>query len=322
MLALIFRKVASYTTGFAFERALDYLGVDYCHVDNNDVHLGKVSLREFDSALWVDDGFTMKHLTLHDLPVNSACYLIDTHIDPDGYLPYVSEYKHIYCAQYTYGFRMFQEAGINAKYLPLAWDSIGIPYAPRVVEQPFYDVSFIASASTEQRWMLRDIVRYKYDGATVECMGEVMAERLCETKIGLNVLGGVGYLTRYDHINLRTFETLGCGALLCQQDLLNPYTKSRIDDMEILGLKGVQGWFRNVKPSGEHFWDRKQPSGDEHYVWWRDMSQLTATLDYYIDAAHEDERQEIAARGKAWVDSGHTFIHRAERILDDMGVRR
>lgn len=323
MLALIFRGVAPYTTGFAFARALDYLGVEYMHVDNNDIHNRKVFLREFDAALWVDDGFTMKHLTLHNLPSNSACYIIDSHIDPDGYLPYLSPYRHIYCAQYTYGYKMFRDAGYDAKLMSLAWDSIGIPYnKPGDSSDLYYPVSFIASASTELRWALRDIVRYKYDGASTECWGEVMAERLCSSKVGLNALGGVGYMTRYNHINLRTFETMGCGALLCQQDLYDPYNRTRIDDMEILGLKGVQGWFRNVKPSGEHFWDRKQPSGDEHYVWWRDMSQLTATLDYYTDAAHEDERQEIASRGKAWVDAGHTFIHRAERILNDMGIRK
>lgn len=324
MLALIFRAVAPYTTGFAFARALDYLGAEYTHVDNNDIHNGRVSLADFDSALWVDDGFTLKHLTLHNMPENSATYIIDSHIDPGGYLPYLWQFRRNYCAQYTYGFKLLVDEGFNAAYLPLAWDSLGIPYTPYMQDgvDLYYPVSFIASASTELRWALRDIVRYKYDGATTECWGEDMAECLCSSKVGLNVLGGVGYMTRYNHVNLRTFETMGCGALLCQQDLYDPYNKNRINDMEILGLKGVEGWFRNVKPSGEHFWDRRKPSGDEHYVWWRDMSQLTATLDYYIDASHEDERQEIAARGKAWVDAGHTFIHRAERILSDMGIRK
>ena len=324
MLALIFRPNNPHSTCHAYRRAFEHLGVPFTHIDNNALIANPHLLDGFDSAVVLDDGFALKPVTLPNLPDNSVYVGIDMHVGfEDGYLPFLAPYKHIFAAQYTHGVKVLESWGFrNVSWLPCAWDSIGIPCVP--MEPPddlWYPVCFIASATTEQRALLRDVVRYKYDGATQESFDETYAERLSSSKIALNVLGGVGHKTFYNHVNQRTFESLAGGGLLVQQDLWNPFTSERIPDMELLGLKGVQGWFRNVRQSnGEHFWDRKEPDGDEHYVYWKDHSSLTATLDYYLNDANEDERVAIAERGRQWVTENHTYIHRARTILNALGI--
>lgn len=316
-LALVFRGNAFFTTGYAFARALEHLQVPFAHINNNAAWADPNLLRRFDAALVIDDGFGLGPSPLPNLPNNSAYYAIDTHVAPEVYLPYLHQFQRVYAAQYTLGYCLLQSAGFgHVQWLPLAWDSLGIPYVKCERDIP---IAFIASWTTEQRVLLRDVVHYKYGGMTDECYHKELGEAFSRAKLGLNVLGGRGHIVRYNHTNLRMFDLLGCGALLLQQDLYNPFDKTRMDDVERLGLIGAEGWWRNVSPTGVHFWDRKPLRGDENYVSWRDSTQLFQTIAYFSDSANEAERAEIAARGQKWAQE-NTFIHRTEYILKDMGL--
>lgn len=320
MLALIYRKIAHWTTGAAFERALDHLNVPYVKVDNNDVHAGKVSLKDFDAAIVVDDGFALKHITLHNLPANSAYYAIDIHYEPDAYLPYLGQFKHIYSVNHTYGVQLVEKAGYhNVQFLPMAWDSLDIPFTEIISFEPVrgIPITFIAAWSTEQRIYLREIVNYKYGGWAKEAYHKQIGDILSKSKIGLNVLGGQGHKTHFGHVNQRTFEVAGCGALLMQQELWNPFTGETLPDLEMCGFKPAQGWFRDADEK-HHFWNRKPLQGDENCVTWRDASQLLQTIDYYLDPANEQELTEIAERGRKLVTENHTYIHRVRHVLKDL----
>ncbi len=318
MLALIFRDACFYTTGFAFKRALEHLGVPFQYVNNNAAIANPNLLAQFDSAFCCDDGFGLKPCPLPNLSANSAYFGIDLHQNiTDNYLPYLHQFGHIFAGQYTYGLKVLESYGFtNVSHLPLAWDSLGIPYSPPDRER-FFPVSFIASLTTEQRIYLSHIVRWEYDGATVECFHEELGKRLSDSKIGLGIQGGVGHEPHFTHVNNRVFETLGCGAMLLQQDLKNPFTGEHIPDFEVLGLKAVQGWFRDATPE-RHFWNRATPNGDEHYVSWHDATQLFETIRYYLDPINEQERAAIAERGRQFAQA-HTYLERTKTILRHLG---
>lgn len=311
MLALIFRGVAHYTTGFAFARALDSLNVPYVCVDNNKVWSGEVNLANFDTALCIDDGFNLKPRVMPNMPARSVYYAIDLHTYPEDYIPYLHQFGKIYCAQYTYGVKTLEAAGIASGYLPLAWDNLDITY------QPSFDrdisVSFVASRTTERRWYLATIVESKYNGFADTVFHQDLGQILSRSKVGLNDFGGVGENSNERDINLRVFETMGCGALLLQREFPFP-------DTERIGLIPAQGWFRDVnRTTGEHFWNREALRGDENYVSWKSSSQLFETLRYYLSPEGEQERQEIAERGRQWAQSNR-YIDRACVILDELGV--
>lgn len=328
MLALIFRGAAHWTTGFAFERALHHLGVPFAHLNNNDIWDGRVSLSDFDAALTIDDGFALKPRVLPNMPVNSAYFAIDLHNAPEDYLPYLHQFKRIYCAQYTYGSELVRQAGLNnVEFLPLAWDSLGIPYQEKWVfnqrneREPIrpIPITFVASWSTETRIYLREIVNYKYGGVAREMFHEELGKTLSSSKIGLNVIGGVGHKQFFSHVAQRPYEVMGNGSLLIQQDLWNAFTGERIDDFERIGFVGAEAWFRNADAT-HHFWDRRPLQGNENCVLWRDASQLLYTLDYYLAEENEQERAEIAKRGQEFVTNNHTYVHRVRKILGDMGI--
>ena len=329
ILALIFRGNAHWTTGYAFGRALTHLGVEHAHVDNNDIWNGKVSLKDFDAAICVDDGFALKSRILPNMPKLSAYFAIDVHGEPDAYLPYLHQFGIVYCAQKTYGVDLAREYGLQARWLPLAWDSIGVPYKrcwKSKQDIPFgnqyrpTEISMIASWSTEQRILWREIINHKYVGIAKEAYGQKMGETYSSSKLGLNILGGSGHKTYYNHINQRVWEMMGCGALVLHQDPADPLASERIPDYEMAGFVGAQAWFRNADAT-HHFWDRKPLQGNENLVFWKDASQLLYTIDYYLNPDNEQERIEIAKRGQEWVAENHTYVHRCQKILDDLGVR-
>jgi glycosyltransferase involved in cell wall biosynthesis/tetratricopeptide (TPR) repeat protein len=92
------------------------------------------------------------------------------------------------------------------------------------------------------------------------------------------------------HANMRVFETLGCGSL------------AMIEDTN---------------------WQTKQLFREgEHLVVYNDEN-IDDVFDYYL--THDDERERIAAAGRAEALARHTYAHRAEQIVTlvkEMGGRR
>jgi hypothetical protein len=102
-----------------------------------------------------------------------------------------------------------------------------------------------------------------------------------ESKVVLNQCAG-------NDVNFRTFQALACGSLLLMERVGN-------------GL-------------GDLFEDRT------HLVLYDrgDAEQITALSEYYN--AHEDERERIAATGRAAVLASHTGMHRARGLLEVIGA--
>jgi hypothetical protein len=86
----------------------------------------------------------------------------------------------------------------------------------------------------------------------------------------------------YRDITMRVFEAPAAGALL----LSNPMANG-IDDVLTLG---------------------------EHYVQYTDEASLIAQVEYYL--AHPEERERIAAKGRAAVLAHHTYDRRVQSLLD------
>ena len=87
-------------------------------------------------------------------------------------------------------------------------------------------------------------------------------------------------------VNMRVFEALACGSLLVTNDLAD-------NGQDELFQDGV------------------------HLATYRDPEELLEKVAYYL--AHEEEREPIAAAGRAEALARHTYRHRMERLLAEAG---
>jgi GT2 family glycosyltransferase/tetratricopeptide (TPR) repeat protein len=89
-------------------------------------------------------------------------------------------------------------------------------------------------------------------------------------------------------VNMRVFEAVACGSLLVTNDLAE---------------NGQDELFRD----------------GVHLVTYRNADELLAKVAYYLK--HEEEREAIAAAGRAEVLARHTYRHRMERLLAEVDAR-
>lgn len=82
-------------------------------------------------------------------------------------------------------------------------------------------------------------------------------------------------------MSMRTFETLGCGAFYLTQ-----------------WTPAIENLFENHK----------------HLVWSKSAEETISLVDYYL--AHDKERELIAKQGQEFVYQNHTYLHRANTILE------
>lgn len=293
-LALIFRTHTWWTTGYCFKAALEAMGVPFTHFDNNDLFANRRSLAGFDAAIQIDDGFGLQHTP--NLPMNSTFYAIDLHNNYiEHYQANIGQFRRLYCAQRTLGVELLKQHGIASQWLPPAFDDVRTIVIPNA--EPEYPVSFFASWSTDRRKQLKRIIEERYHGFTSiafiekrppdypDDMGTVFSHStVLWNDFGLQTNGTAAG----NHVNLRVFECLGNGRLL-----LTPRMDAGYDDLDMLGLyDGV------------------------HLVLWDSVGDLLEKTDYYL--AHAEERERIAAAGRAWVMAGHTYKHRVAKILEDL----
>lgn len=95
------------------------------------------------------------------------------------------------------------------------------------------------------------------------------------------VLGMHSVNTSKTMMSMRTFETLGCGAFYLTQ-----------------WTPAIENLFENHK----------------HLVWSKSAEETISLVDYYL--VHDKEREEIAKQGQEFVYKNHTYLHRANTILD------
>ena len=104
-----------------------------------------------------------------------------------------------------------------------------------------------------------------------------MLRALSGAKMTINVHGD---FMRYGG-NMRLFEAAGVG------------TFQLVDDRP-----GIHDWFTD----------------GEHLVIYRDRDHLRELVTYYL--AHDEERERIAAAGRAHVHTHHTYDHRMARLIE------
>lgn len=174
--------------------------------------------------------------------------------------------------------------------------TVWLPYAcdPTIYKKyplpKLYDVAFVGNLDPKvypERAKLLDLLKRKFNvtifsnfyGDESTKWGKEQAQFYSQAKIVFNKSG-------FGEINLRIFETLGCGSLLVSDRLPKD-----------AGLE-------------ELFCDGK------HLVLYDSANDLMDKVDYYL--RNEDKREEIAGQGYRETLSKHTFEHRAQTIFEIM----
>ena len=124
-------------------------------------------------------------------------------------------------------------------------------------------------------WSVHDVPKSLQPFYRGEALGERMLQVLSSVKISINVHGD---FMRYGG-NMRLFESAALGAFQI------------VDD-----LPGVRRWF----------------TPGEHLVTFADVTDLREKARYYL--AHDDEREQIAAAGRAHVLAHHRVEQRLEQV--------
>ncbi|MBV9124102.1 MAG: glycosyltransferase [Planctomycetes bacterium] len=146
-----------------------------------------------------------------------------------------------------------------------------------------YDVCFVGHLFPGPR---TDLVRRLQEHFPNTFVGQRYFEDMARTYSASRVV--FNRSVRED-VNMRVFEALACGSLLVTNDLSG---------------HGQADLFR----------------AGEHLVTYRDEEELLDRIAYYL--AHEDERERIAAAGRAAVLRGHTYAHRMQALLAVTSGRR
>lgn len=107
------------------------------------------------------------------------------------------------------------------------------------------------------------------------------AEKFNQSKIVFNVSAA-------RELNMRHFESLGAGAFLLTD---------------------------NIPPENNVFKE------GVHFVGYDSHDDMIDKARYYLDPAHEAEREKIAAAGHLEAISHHTYLHRVLKVLDTVGVK-
>jgi hypothetical protein len=287
-IAIGYRWVST-AAGFHFERALQALGHRVTYVGlpcaGRPGYDNAVSIREIldagpekpDLYLWIDPGGRYFPPGIEELPIPTACYLIDVHLG--HWRPQVARFfDAVFVAQkdYVSGFR--QAVGHEqVQWLPLA-------AAPDVHRQHdlsrVYDVGFvgnlaIAHRGTPRARRLRLIAeRFQtndfYRRYTPEELGQVYSQS--RLVFNTSIAGDV---------TMRVFEGTACGALVLTDKVANG-----LDELFDIGRE---------------------------IVVYHDDAELLERIAYYLD--HEAERAQIADAGQRRTLAEHTYAHRAQTLL-------
>jgi len=226
--------------------------------------------------LWVESGMNFVPQDIAALGCPKACYLIDSHMNLDWHLTWARMFDFVFVAQKHY-LEAFREAGCSeVHWLPLACD----PDLHRKCDvEKKHDVGFVGSINenhARRKRLLENLCQH-FEVRAERCFLEDMVSLFNESRIVFNN-------ALKDDLNMRVFETLGCGSLLVT------------DRAEGSGLD-------------EFF------SDGEHLVIYED-SNLIETVQQYLES--EELREKIARQGHERVLARHTYAHRAaefERVV-------
>jgi len=254
------------TTGVYCRRALS----QFCRVTHfQPEQLPALDAGRFDLCLFIDDGLS------YPLPAGlprSAYWAIDTHLDPAYACERGRQVAFRFAAQRD-GAELLARAGLPTTWLPLACD----PSCHRPHGLPKrWDVVFVGMIVPGPREELLELVQRNFPHSFIgQCYGDEYARTLSQARIGFN-------RSFVNDVNMRVFETLGCGTLLLTNDLQD---------------NGLAELFE----------------GDRHLVTYHTAEELLDKLRFYL--AHDVAREWIAQAGRREVLARHTYHHRMRTLV-------
>ncbi len=280
----------STAAGFHFERALQALGHRVTYVGlpcaGRPGYDNSVSIRDVldaapempDLYLWIDPAGRYFPPGIEDLPVPTACYLIDVHLG--HWRRQVARFfDAVFVAQKDYAGEFRQTAGhTQVWWLPLA----AAPDVHRQHDLPrTFDVGFVGNLAIAHRGTARArrlkliAERFRTNDFYRQYTPAEVGQVYSQSRIVFNTsIAG--------DVTMRLFEGTACGALVLTDSVAN-------------GL------------------DELFEVGRELAVY-RDDADLLDRIAYYLD--HEAERAQIASAGQQRTLAAHTYAHRAQAILD------
>ena len=279
-IAIVFNKAKrSDTTGMYCLRALSQKH-EVSHFEPEEI--SRIQREEYALFMNIDDGLSYRFRTdLHP----SIFWAIDTHIKPERCLERAKDFDFVFCAQRR-GAEEMRTAGIPARWCPLAFD----PDIHRKHSLPkILNISFVGSLGGrfryksffwsgkkifKERGKLIYLLKKKFNLFSGNFYFEDLAVANSISKIVFN-------RSVEDDVNMRVFETMGCGSLL---------VTNRIGPGQDLLFK-----------TGEHL------------VEYKTKKELIDTVRYYLH--HDEERERIAEKGRDLALKKHTYAHRMDYML-------
>jgi len=276
--------------GYHIERALLSLGHRVTYVGlsaagrpgyDNSVPLAEVLAglpESLDLFLWIDPAGRYFPFNIEDLPVPTACYLIDVHLGTWRYQT-ARFFDLVFIAQKDYLERFRRAAGHDQVYwLPLA----AAPDVHRDWGLPrIYDVGFVGNIARAHRKTARvrrlGLIagRFHTNDFYRTYMPEEVGKVYSQSRIVFNcsIAGDV---------TMRLFEGAACGALVLTDAIAN----------------GLEELF---EPGRE-------------IVIYQDDEDMLKKIAYYL--AHEEEREAIARAGQRRILREHTYAHRMTKMVE------
>ena len=231
-----------------------------------------------DLYLWIDPAGRYFPAGIENLPIPTACYLIDVHLG--HWRPEAARFfDAVFVAQKDYVSRIRDAVGHNQVFwLPLgaAGDVHRNLHLPRI-----YDVGFVGNISRAHRNTARArrlalvSSRFRTNDVYGAYTPDEVARVYSQSRIVLNTsIAG--------DVTMRVFEGSACGALV-----LTDATANGLADLYAIG---------------------------DELVVYRNDDDLTAKIAHYL--SHEDNRAAIAAAGERRTLDRHLYTHRAQALLD------
>jgi len=231
-----------------------------------------------DFYLWIDPAGRYFPPGIEDLPIPTACYLIDVHLGTWRY-QVARFFDFVFVAQKDYLERFRRAVGHDQVYwLPLA----AAPDVHRDHGLPrIYDVGFVgniarAHRKTARARRLKLIAKHFYTNDFYKVyMPEEVGKVYSQSRIVFNcsIAGDV---------NMRVFEGTACGALVLTDAIANG-----LDELFEIG---------------------------QEIVVYQDDAELLEKIAYYL--ANEEEREAIARAGQRRTLKEHTYAHRAAKVVE------
>jgi hypothetical protein len=279
----------SYALGIHFDQAFRDLGhtVTYVGIPSPERsgYSSEVPLTEIlahlsqrpDVYVWIDPAARYFPLGIEDLPIPTACYVVDVHLG--HWRQAVARFfDAVFVAQQEYAAVYRQALGHSqVQWLPLAASS-QVHY-PRQLPR-IYQVGFVGNIlrshqrTPRARRLTRIAAQFTTNDLKRRYTPEEVGQVYNQSQIVFNVC-----LNR--DVNMRVFEATACGALL-------------LTDANAAGLADLFNLGQEV-------------------VTYQNDEDLMEKLNYYL--THATEREAIAQAGRQRTQREHTYRLRAEQIL-------